>query len=78
MPVPFFHHRSCYLFTLLIVLVTLLSAANPWKELLIPNQNGRSDLKDCIMPFVMHSAPLPVQQGDFIGSIAVFLSFCSQ
>lgn len=62
LPLPFFHHRSCYILTLLIVLVTLLSAANPWKELLIPNQNGSSDLKVCIMPFVMHSAPLPVQQ----------------
>lgn len=63
MPLPFFHHRCCYIVGLLVVLVTLLSIADAWKEMLIPCQNGSIDLKDCIMPFKMHCALLPFQQG---------------
>jgi hypothetical protein len=51
------------------VLETLLSIANTWQELLIPCQNGSTDLKDYIMPFMMHSAKLPVKKGDFFGGV---------
>jgi len=53
MPLPFFHHRSCYIGGLLVVLVTILSIADARKEILIPCQNGSIDLKDCI---VIHDA----------------------
>jgi hypothetical protein len=58
------------------VFVTLLSIADAWKEMLIPCQNGSIDLKDCIMPFMMHSAMLPFQQGTLYWKcIAVSPSF---
>lgn len=67
---------SCYIVGLLVVLVTLLSLADTWKEILIPCQNASIDMKACIMPFMMHSAMLPFQQERlYWRCITVSLSF---